>query len=103
LAGQDPIAEFCFTGEAFVWRGPAPYLFVTIPEEFSGELRFAAHQASYGWGVIPVEVTIAGELFTTSLFPRENRYLLPIKMAVQRATNVGPGSSVRCKLVVRPR
>jgi len=103
LTGQDPIAEFCFTGEAFVWRGPSPYLYVAIPEEFSAELRFAAHQASYGWGVIPVEASIAGEIFTTSLFPRENRYLLPIKVAVQRAATVGPGSSVRCKLVVRPR
>ena len=36
-----------------------------------------------------------GAAFTTSLFPREGGYLLPIKVAVQKAANVGIGDGVQ--------
>jgi len=92
-----------FTGPAFVWRGPAPFLFIAVPPEHDAEIRFAARQASYGWGVIPVAATIADFAFTTSLIPRDGAYLLPIKLAVQRATGVGPGSEATVDLRIEER
>jgi hypothetical protein len=50
--------------------------------------------ASYGWGVIPVEARIGSVGFTTSLFPKDGTYLLPVKVAVQEAAGVGVGDSV---------
>jgi hypothetical protein len=49
---------------------------------------------SYGWGVIPVEATIGGITFTTSLFPKDGTYLLPIKVAVRRTSGVTVGDLV---------
>ncbi|MEI8093340.1 MAG: DUF1905 domain-containing protein [Spirochaetales bacterium] len=43
-----------FEGEAFGWRGPAPYLFVAMPEEASRQLKSMAATVTYGWGCIPV-------------------------------------------------
>src|SRR3546814_13769212 len=50
--------------------------------------------ASYGWGVVPVVATIGGTEFATSLFPRDGSYLLPVKLAVQKAEGIGLGDRV---------
>jgi hypothetical protein len=36
-----------------------------------------------------VHVTVGGTEFTTSLFPKEGRYLVPVRVAVQRAEAIG--------------
>lgn len=48
--------------------------------------------------MIPVEAVTGGVPTTTSLFPRNNGYLVPVKLAVQRAAAVGPGDSVTVEL-----
>ena len=102
-SGGDLLASFEFDGVIIEWRGPAPYLFVPVPEDHLGELRYAAHQASYGWGVIPVEAKIGTFGFTTSLFPRAGGYLLPIKVAVQRAEGVDLGDEVHVLMRIKSR
>jgi Domain of unknown function (DUF1905) len=46
------------------------------------------------WGQVPVHVTIGGTTFTTALFSRDGRYLVPVKVAVQRAEAIGEGAIV---------
>ena len=96
---EEPLASFGFEAEVIHWRGPPPYLFVPIPEDHVGEVRYAAQSVSYGWGVIPVEAEIGGVVFRTSLFPKDGTYLLPIKTAVQRSASVALGD--RVKVLVR--
>ena len=50
--------DFEFTGRVFQWRGPAPYYYVSLPDEDSADLKEASAMLTYGWGVIPVVVTI---------------------------------------------
>ena len=97
------LASIAFEGAIIEWRGPAPFLFVPIPEDHVGEIKYAAHEASYGWGVVPVEAQIDGRDFTTSLFPRDGGYLLPVKVAVQKSAGVGLGDrvSVSVRVVAR--
>ena len=40
---------------------------------------------------------------TTSLFPREGRHLVPVKVAVQRAEGIGVGDEVRVELEIDAR
>jgi len=98
-----PLARVEFDAEIIEWRGPAPYLFAAIPADHIGEVRFAARSASYGWGVVPVAARIGATDFTTSLFPRGETYLLPIKMAVQRSEGIGLGDrvSVTMRVIAR--
>jgi hypothetical protein len=90
-----------FDGEIIHWRGPAPFLFVPVPEEGCAALRAAAPVVSYGWGVIPVTARIGATTWTTSLFPKDGGYLLPVKAAVQRAEGVDVGSSVSVRMSVQ--
>ncbi len=90
-----------FTGKIFYWRGPAPYLFVTIPEEQSRDIKAVSQLVTYGWGVIPVHVRIGKTEFTTSLFPKDRRYLVSIKKVVQVAEKLNDGDTVTIHLEVR--
>lgn len=90
-----------FTGKIFFWRGPAPYLFVTIPEKQSREIKAVSKSVTYGWGVIPVHVRIGKTDFQTSLFPKNGLYLVPIKVAVQRAEKIGVDDTVTIRLEIR--
>lgn len=78
-----------FTATIIEWRGPAPFLFVPVPEEECDDIRELAPMLTYGWGVIPVRARIGSTDFTTSLFPRDGGYLVPVKVAVQRAEGIG--------------
>lgn len=95
---EEPLASLEFEGDIIEWRGPPPYLFVPVPDEHVGEVRYAAHEASYGWGCVPVEAWAGDVEFTTSLFPRDGTYFLPIKVAVQRAAGVGLGDRLKVRM-----
>ncbi len=73
-----------FSGPVIEWRGPAPYYFVAIPEDESADIKAAAAGLEY-WGQVAVEVRIDGTDFTTALFPKDGRYLLPLKDRVRLA------------------
>ncbi len=85
---------FEFEGEIIYWRGPAPFLFVVMPEGASQVLKAASGSLSYGWGVIPVTARIGETEWKTSLFPKDGRYLVPIKLMVQKAEDLDVGDSV---------
>ncbi len=92
--------NFEFSGEIFYWRGPAPYLFVAVPDKQSREIKSVSNLVTYGWGVIPVHARIGKTEWKTSLFPKNGRYLVPIKVMVQKAENIDVGDKVTIKLEV---
>ena len=92
-----------FNGEIWYWRGPAPHHFVTVPPTECELLREAARLTTYGWGMIPVEVTIGGVRWETSLFPKDGGYIVPIKAVVRTRLGVGEGDTVTVRLDVAPR
>ena len=89
-----------FSGEVIEWRGPAPFLFVAVPADISAEIKSVSRQATYGWGVIPVEACIGETVYKTSLFPKDGRYLVPVKVVVQRAEKVELGDTVHVSLQI---
>ena len=89
-----------FNGKIWYWRGPSPFYFVTVPEEQSRDLKAISALVTYGWGVIPVHVRIGKTDFTTSLFPKDGLYLVPIKASVRQAENLEEGDQVTIQLEV---
>ena len=90
--------EIGFTGEVFQWRGPSPFYYVAVPDEDSADIREAAALLTYGWGVIPVRVRVGDTVWETSLFPKDGRYLVPLKDAVRRAEGIGDGDLITVDL-----
>jgi hypothetical protein len=89
-----------FAGEVILWRGPSPYHFVSVPDEQSAALESASSMVSYGWGCIPVTARLGATTWTTSLFPKDDRYLVPLKVAVRRSEGVELGDVVELRLEV---
>jgi uncharacterized protein DUF1905 len=89
-----------FSGEMWYWKGPAPWHFVTVPEEECGALEAASALVTYGWGMIPVTARIGKTAWTTSLWPKDERYIVPVKAAVRRAERLEVGDLVIVRLVV---
>ena len=90
-----------FSGTIWYWRGPAPWYFVTVPGEESLELEEASAMVSYGWGMIPVTARIGRTDWTTSLFPKNGRYVVPVKAGVRAAEGLDEGDTVMVRLALR--
>lgn len=89
-----------FSGELFYWRGPAPFHFIAVPAGQCRKLKEVAPVVSYGWGVIPVIARIGSTEFTTSLFPKQGGYLLPVKDAVRQPEQLELGDDVSVLLII---
>ncbi|MFZ5856472.1 MAG: DUF1905 domain-containing protein [Chloroflexota bacterium] len=90
-----------FTGKIWFWKGPAPWFFVTIPEKESSDIKAISNIVTYGWGVIPVHVRIGKTEWTTSLFPKDGRYIVPIKADVRKVEKLSEGDEVSVQLEIR--
>ena len=92
--------ELQFSGEIWFWRGPSPFHFITVPDEECGALEAVSRAVTYGWGMIPVTAEIGETEWTTSLFPKDGRYIVPVKAAVQKAEGLDVGDVVTVRLSV---
>lgn len=100
IDGLDEIDGLHVTGELWYWRGPAPFHFVTVPEEPSRYLREVSASVTYGWGMIPVLARVGATEWTTALFPKDGLYVVPVKAAVRRAEGLDEGDPVTIRLTV---
>lgn len=91
--------EFEFEGAVIEWRGPSPFYFVDIPDQESADIKFAAKGIEY-WGQVPVTVRIGDLSFSTALFPKDGRYLLPLKDAVRKSAQIAVDQIVAVQLSI---
>ena len=92
--------DLAFAGELWFWRGPSPFHFVTVPAPEAAEIEAVSTVVSYGWGCIPVEGRVGTTTFTTSLFPKDGGYLVPVKAAVRKAEQLELGDIVDVHLTI---
>ncbi|MEZ4683177.1 MAG: DUF1905 domain-containing protein [Caldilineaceae bacterium] len=93
--------NFEFSGPIWFWKGPAPWYFVTVPPELCQAIKAISGSVTYGWGMIPVTVHIGDSEWTTSLWPKEGSYIVPIKTGVRKAEDLAEGDEVTLTLAVR--
>lgn len=90
--------QFEFSGEVIHWRGPSPFHFVRLPEDQAEEIRSISSAVTYGWGMIPVQATVGATSWTTSLFPKDGGYLLPLRDFVRKNEQLDVGLEVHAIL-----
>jgi uncharacterized protein DUF1905 len=89
-----------FSGELWFWKGPAPWHFITVTDEECAELEAASAVVTYGWGMIPVAAQIGATNWKTSLFPKDGRYILPVKTKVRQAESLELGDTITVRLTL---
>ena len=92
--------RLAFRGEVWEWRGPAPFHFVTVPDAESTILAGASALVTYGWGMVPCTVTIGDTTLPTALWPKDGRYVVPLKVALRSAEQIELGDMVDLVLEV---
>lgn len=90
-----------FSAVIWYWRGPSPFYFVTVPAKPSEALNAISTEVSYVWEMIPVTTKIGETEWTTSLFPKDRAYIVPLKDAVRRAEGIDEGDEITIRLAVR--
>ena len=92
--------EVAVARELFDCRGPATHYIYVVPEDPSAVIRAVSTAVTYGWGAIPVGVRLGDHAWTTSLFPKDGRYLVPIRKTVRLAEGLAEGDVVDVELVI---
>ena len=92
--------DLSFTGDVWYWRGPSPYHFVTVPEDEAGAIEGAARLVTYGWGMVPVTARVGDTTWTTSLFPKDGGYVVPVKDKVRAAEGIDVGDTIEVRLTI---
>ena len=93
--------NFEFNDKIWFWKGPAPWYFVTVPPEDSLALKAISNSVTYGWGMIPVTVQIGTSKWQTALWPKDDRYIVPIKASIRKAEKLAEDDIVTVRLIVR--
>lgn len=89
-----------FDGDLWYWRGPSPFHFVTVPERDSDEIHAVSALVTYGWGVIPALVEVGDTQWSTSLFPKDGGYLVPIRASIRHAESLELGDTLHVTLSI---
>ncbi|WP_298873984.1 DUF1905 domain-containing protein [uncultured Microbacterium sp.] len=89
-----------FSGTIWYWRGPAPYHFVTVPPREASTIAEVSPIVTYGWGMIPASVTTGSTTVTTSLWPKDGGYIVPLKKALQHAEGLAVDDEIEVTLDV---
>lgn len=85
-----------FSASLWLYPGKAAWTFVTLDAAVATDIRDLFSYAARGFGSLPVEVTLGGSVWKTSIFPdsKSGSYVLPIKKAVRTAEGVLEGDVV---------
>ena len=94
------VLRYTFTARMWLYPGEAGWHFLTVPAEVGAEIRDDAVALRRGFGSVKVTAGIAGQSWSTSLFPdsTSGSYLLPLKKAIRLSTGITAGDHVTVDL-----
>jgi hypothetical protein len=91
-----------FTAKVWEYPGPNPWVFISVPEDLSQEIKKLFGHLAAGFGSLKVTVKVGKTEWQTSIFPdsKTNCYMLPLKKLVRKSENliVGEETSVMLAL-----
>ncbi len=92
--------ELSFSEKIWYWRGPSPFHFVTVQGELAESLHEISSHVTYGWGMIPVTLTVGSTTRTTSLFPKDGGYIVPLRADLRASEGLEVGNRVDIHMTV---
>lgn len=92
--------EVNFKAKLWEWQGQAAWYFMSLPKEYSDDIKTISNTPNRCFGSVKVEATIGTSVWRTSIFPdsKSGTYLLPVKQAIRKAENLSTGSVVHVTL-----
>ena len=103
IATMTPVdVSLHFAAEVWYWRGPAPFYFVSVPDDLCGQIDDVSREVTYGWGMIPATITIGDTTWPTALWPKDGTFVVPLKTWVRKSEGIDEGETIEVDVVVTP-
>lgn len=87
------VMKWTVRAEVIEWRGPSPYFYLPMSDDDSADFKMDAAGLEY-WGQVAVQVVIGDTTFATAVFPKDGRYLVPLRAAIRKAEGIELGTPV---------
>jgi hypothetical protein len=71
-----------------------------MPTADAQEVSELAPALSYGWGAIPATVSVGTTTVTTSIFPKDGGYIVPLKNALRHAETIAIGDMIKVRVAL---
>lgn len=90
-----------FDGDVFRWsaRADSSWFFTGLPRDLSDEVR-EIPRLQRGFGSVRVRARVGESEWSTSIFPGDDGYVLPLKKAVRDAEGLVDGGPVAVHLEI---
>ncbi len=86
--------KYEFESEVHLWASNPKFFLVSLPQNFSDEIRQISEGLTNGFGSLKVEARIGSVVWRTSIFPESSTGLfdLPLKAEVRKKNRLVEGS-----------
>ncbi len=94
--------KYEFEGLVHRWAANPAFFLVSLPKDFSEEIREISDGLTAGFGSLKVEAQIGSVVWRTSIFPDSSTGLfdLPLKAEVRKKNGLVEGSVTRVEIEV---
>ena len=91
-----------FEGEVHRWVANPAFFLVSLPKNYSAEIREISDGLTAGFGSLKVEAQIGSVVWRTSIFPESSTGLfdLPLKAEVRKKNDLVEGSYAAVRLEI---
>ncbi len=95
-------ATFEFSGSVWHYQNPNTVYFVSVPDNISAEILGLVGTSLNPWGTVPVDATVNGVTWYTSMFPRKNGryYDLPLKLKIVSRLGLADDQEIRVAVAI---
>ena len=89
--------KYSFKAAPWEYEGKGAWIFVSLPEKTSLEIRKHFKTEEEGWGRLKATAQIGNTEWKTAIWfdTKRNTYLLPLKAEVRKKENIREGKSIK--------
>lgn len=96
------LIQYQFSAVPWQYKGKGAWIFVTVPEDLSSEIRSNLKWQEEGWGRLKAKVKIGRTEWDTAIWfdSKINCYLLPLKAIIRKKESIDLEKTITIKLFI---
>lgn len=94
--------KYQFSAKPWEYSGKGAWIFVTLPQKMSQEIREVFFQNEEGWGRLKVTAKISETEWQTAIWfdSKQKTYLLPLKAEIRKKEKIELGKNVELTILI---
>lgn len=94
--------KYQFSAKPWEYSGKGAWIFVSLPQKMSQEIREVFFQNEEGWGRLKVTAKISETEWQTAIWfdSKQKTYLLPLKAEIRKKVKIELGKNVEVTILI---